>query len=113
MTDEIQDAELSVVTFDRPIDSQKKVPHSGANNYGGGRAVGDFTKTKFPSGARIILLAGRPGSSPNIEHTKGIRSSLGAGGDIYKIVADQTGDWARLGGMRIVESILPLLSRRL
>ncbi|STD26592.1 oxidoreductase domain-containing protein [Enterobacter asburiae] len=40
--DEIQDAKLPIVTLDRSVDSQKKVPHFGANNYKGGQAVGDF-----------------------------------------------------------------------
>lgn len=110
--DEIQDAKLPVVTLDRSVDSQKKVPHFGANNYKGGQAIGDFVKTKFPDGAEIILLTGQPGSSSNIERTKGIRDSLKAGGDKYKIVADQTGNWMRSEGMRIVESVLPSLPKR-
>ncbi|MDS1250816.1 substrate-binding domain-containing protein, partial [Escherichia coli] len=40
--DEIQDTKLPVVTLDRSVDSQKKVPHFGANNYKGGQAIGDF-----------------------------------------------------------------------
>ncbi|MES0298442.1 sugar ABC transporter substrate-binding protein [Citrobacter sedlakii] len=110
--DEIQDAKLPVVTLDRSVDSQKKVPHFGANNYKGGQAIGDFVKSKFPNGAEIILLTGQPGSSSNIERTKGIRDSLKAGGDKYKIVADQTGNWMRSEGMRIVESVLPSLPKR-
>ena len=78
----------------------------------GRRAIGDFVKTKFPDGAEIILLTGQPGSSSNIERTKGIRDSLKAGGDKYKIVADQTGNWMRSEGMRIVESVLPSLPKR-
>ena len=69
-------------------------------------------KSKFPDGAEIILLTGQPGSSSNIERTKGIRDSLKAGGDKYKIVADQTGNWMRSEGMRIVESVLPSLPKR-
>ena len=110
--DEIQDAKLPVVTLDRSVDSQKKVPHFGANNYKGGQAIGDFVKTKFPDGADIILLTGQPGSSSNIERTKGIRDSLKAGGEKYKIVADQTSNWMRSEGMRIVESVLPSLPKR-
>lgn len=74
--------------------------------------IGDFVKTKFPEGADIILLTGQPGSSSNIERTKGIRDSLKAGGEKYKIVADQTGNWMRSEGMRIVESVLPSLPKR-
>lgn len=57
-------------------------------------------------------MTGQPGSSSNIERTKGIRDSLKAGGEKYKIVADQTGNWMRSEGMRIVESVLPSLPKR-
>ncbi|AOV96886.1 sugar ABC transporter substrate-binding protein [Edwardsiella hoshinae] len=110
--DEIQRATLPVVTLDRSVNSQRKVPHFGANNYKGGQAIGDFVKRQFPDGAQIILLTGQPGSSSNIERSKGIRDSLKAGGDKYKIVADQSGNWMRSEGMRIVESVLPSLPQR-
>ena len=110
--DEIQDANLPVVTLDRSVNSQKKVPHFGANNYKGGQAIADFVKAKFPDGADIVLLTGQPGSSSSIERTKGIRDSLKAGGEKYRIVADQTGNWLRSEGMRIVESVLPSLAKR-
>ncbi|SQA99467.1 D-ribose-binding periplasmic protein precursor [Cedecea neteri] len=76
---EIQDARLPVVTLDRSVASDKPVPHFGANNYKGGQAVADFVKAKFPDGADIVLLTGQPGSSSNIERTKGIRDGLKAG----------------------------------
>lgn len=109
---EIQDANLPVVTLDRSVASEKPVLHFGANNYKGGQAVADFVKAKFPDGADIVLLTGQPGSSSNIERTKGIRDGLKAGGDKYKIVADQTGNWMRSEGMRIVESVLPSLPKK-
>lgn len=55
---EIQDAKLPVVTLDRSVTSAKKVPHLGANNYKSVLAVTDFVKSKFPNGARIIMLTG-------------------------------------------------------
>ncbi|NIH11378.1 MAG: sugar ABC transporter substrate-binding protein [Serratia symbiotica] len=109
---EIQDAKLPVVTLDRSVTSAKKVPHFGANNYKGGLAVADFVKSKFPNGARIILLTGQPGSSSNIERTKGIHDGLKAGGNKYKIVAEHSGNWMRSEGMRIVESVLPSLPKK-
>ncbi|KAA8997001.1 sugar ABC transporter substrate-binding protein [Affinibrenneria salicis] len=109
---EIQEASLPVVTLDRSVVTEKKVPHFGANNYKGGEAIGDFVKARFPDGADIVLLTGQPGSSSNIERTKGIRDSLKAGGDKYRIVADQTGNWMRSEGMRIVESVLPSLAKQ-
>ncbi|MCL2894594.1 substrate-binding domain-containing protein [Brenneria tiliae] len=109
---EIQQAELPVVTLDRSVKTDVPVPHFGANNYQGGRAIAEYVKARFPDGADILLLTGQPGSSSNIERTQGIRESLKEGGDKYKIVADQTGNWMRSEGMRIVESVLPSLPKR-
>jgi len=109
---EIQEANLPIVTLDRSVISDKPVPHFGANNYKGGQAVADFVIEKFPDGAEIILLTGQPGSSSNIERTKGIRDRLNEGGAKYKIVIDQTGNWMRSEGMRIIESVLPSLPKK-
>ncbi|AHK20287.1 substrate-binding domain-containing protein [Yersinia similis] len=109
--EEIQQAKLPVVTLDRSVESEKKVPHFGANNYKGGEAIANYVKSTFPNGADIVLLTGQPGSSSNIERTKGIRDSLKAGGDKYRIVVDQTGNWMRSEGMRIIESVLPSLPK--
>ncbi|UIN02568.1 substrate-binding domain-containing protein [Yersinia ruckeri] len=108
---EIQKANLPIVTLDRSVNSKEKVPHFGANNYKGGQAIADYVKSKFPDGADIVLLTGQPGSSSNIERTKGIRDSLKAGGAKYKIVIDQTGNWMRSEGMRITENVLPSLKK--
>lgn len=110
---DIQSASLPVVTIDRSVTTEgKKVPHIGANNYKGGYAIADFVKEKFPDGADIVLITGQPGSSSNIERTKGIRDSLKKGGAKYKLVADQSGNWLRSQGMNIVESVLPSLTKR-
>lgn len=109
---EIQDANLPVVTLDRSVNGDKPVPHFGANNYKGGQAIASFVIEQFPDGADIVLLTGQPGSSSNIERTKGIRDRLTEGGKKYNIVVDQTGNWMRSEGMRIVESSLPSLAKK-
>lgn len=108
---DIQKAKLPVVTLDRSVNTAEKVPHFGANNYKGGAAIADFVKEKFPQGADIVLITGQPGSSSNIERSKGILDSLNAGGDKYKIVAQQTGNWLRSQSLAIVESVLPSLAK--
>ncbi len=109
---EIQNAGLPVVTLDRTINAEKAVPHFGANNYKGGYAIAEYVKQQFPDGADLILITGQPGSSSNIERTKGIRDSLKEGGSKYRLVADQNGNWMRAEGMRIVESLLPSLPKK-
>ena len=109
--DEIQDAKLRWSPLTAPSTVRRKCRTLAPTTT---KAAGDWRlrESKFPDGAEIILLTGQPGSSSNIERTKGIRDSLKAGGDKYKIVADQTGNWMRSEGMRIVESVLPSLPKR-
>ncbi|MDH2999751.1 sugar ABC transporter substrate-binding protein [Chelonobacter oris] len=103
------DAGVIVATVDRKVSSSQKIPHFGANNYLGGQKIAQEVKAKFPDGANIILLTGQPGSTSNIERTQGIRDELKSYGDGYKILVDQTGNWLRSEGLRIVESVLPTL----
>lgn len=103
---------IPAATLDRKVESSKPVPHFGANNYTGGQEVAKAVKAKYPDGAKIILLTGQPGSTSNIERTKGIRDELAAGGEKYKIIVDQTGNWLRSEGLRIIESVLPTLKEK-
>lgn len=107
--EEIVKEKIPAATLDRKVQSSKPVPHFGANNYTGGQEVAKAVKQKFPNGAKVILLTGQPGSTSNIERTKGIRDELATDGNKYEIVIDQTGNWLRSEGLRIIESILPTL----
>lgn len=107
--EEITQENIPAATLDRKVESSKPVPHFGANNYTGGQAVAKAVKAKYPKGAKIILLTGQPGSTSNIERTQGIRNELAAGGSQYQIVINQTGNWLRSEGLRIIESVLPTL----
>lgn len=110
--EEIVNENIAVATLDRKVESRKPIPHFGANNYTGGQEIAKAVKLKYPSGANIILLTGQPGSTSNIERTKGIRDELASGGEKYKIILDQTGNWLRSEGLRIVESVLPTLKTK-
>lgn len=110
--EEIIAEKIPAATLDRKVESSKPVPHFGANNYTGGQEVAKAVKAKFPDGAKIILLTGQPGSTSNIERTKGIRDELATGDDKYQIVVDQTGNWLRSEGLRIIESVLPTLKEK-
>ncbi|MDG6895367.1 substrate-binding domain-containing protein [Volucribacter amazonae] len=107
--EEIIEEKIPAATLDRKVQSSQPIPHFGANNYTGGQEIAKVIKARFPQGANIILLTGQPGSSSNIERTKGFRDELKAGGDSYNIIIDQTGNWLRSEGLRIIESVLPTL----
>jgi len=105
--DEMLDADIPVVTLDRRVENPSKpVPHSGTDNVAGGRAISDYIIKTFPSGARIVLLTGQPGSSPAIDRAKGIKDRLAEAGDKYTIVAEQTANWMRSEALTVTQSIL-------
>lgn len=111
--DEIIEEDIPIVTLDRKVQGAiKPVPHFGADNFKGGEVLAQFVIEHYPKGANIVLLTGQPGSSSNIERVNGIRSKLKAAGSQYKLVVDQTGNWMRSEGMRIVESALPALAEQ-
>lgn len=105
--DEMLAADIPVVTLDRRVENPSKpVPHSGTDNVAGGRAISDYIIKNFPSGAKIVLLTGQPGSSPAIDRAKGIKDRLAEAGDSYKIVAEQTANWMRSEALTVTQSIL-------
>lgn len=111
--DEILEEGIPIVTLDRKVQGAiKPVPHFGADNFKGGEVLAQFVIDNYPKGANIVLLTGQPGSSSNIERVNGIRTKLKSAGSSYKLVVDQTGNWMRSEGMRIVESAVPALAEK-
>ncbi|MGR6980414.1 substrate-binding domain-containing protein [Testudinibacter sp. P27/CKL/0425] len=108
--EEIIAEKIPAATLDRKVQSSEPIAHFGANNYTGGQEIANVVKGKFPDGANIILLSGQPGSSSNIERMNGIREGLKDAK--YNIVVDQTGNWLRSEGLRIIESVLPTLKQK-
>lgn len=108
--EEIIEEKIPAATLDRKVQSSEPIAHFGANNFTGGQEIAKIVKSKFPDGANIILLSGQPGSSSNIERMNGIREGLKDAK--YNIVIDQTGNWLRSEGLRIIESVLPTLKQK-
>jgi ABC-type sugar transport system substrate-binding protein len=104
---EVIDAGVPVVTIDRRVE---KVPdilaHVGADNVKGGEAQGQLVLKAFPNGATIMNLQGQPGSSPAIDRNKGLHNIIDAAGDKYKIVFEDTAQFARDKGLSVTESAL-------
>ncbi len=108
---EILSENIPVVTVDRRVDGAKKpIPHVGADNVAGGRKMAQWVVQNFPEGARIVFLTGQPGSSSAIDRAKGIHEALAAAGPKYKIVAEQTANWARDQGLTVTQNILTSLT---
>lgn len=108
---EVLDDKVPVLTVDRRVEGAKQeVPHVGADNVAGGRMMAEWVIKQFPDGARIVFLTGQPGSSSAIDRATGVHNALRKAGPQYKIVAEQTANWARDQGLTVTLNILTSLS---
>ena len=107
---EVIAANVPIVTVDRYVSgTNKPVPQFGVDNVAGGAKLARYAIDHFPNGAKIVFLTGEPGSSPAIDRAKGVRDTFAAAGDKYKIVADQTANFARAQGFTVTQNILTSL----
>jgi inositol transport system substrate-binding protein len=103
-------AAIPIVTLDRRVGrTSVSVPHVGADNVGGGRAMAQWVIEHFPDGARIVLITGQPGSSSAIDRTQGIQAAFKSAGPQYKIAAEQSANWQREQGLTVTQNILTSL----
>lgn len=110
---EILAEKVPVVTVDRRVDGAKQsIPHVGADNVAGGRMMAEWVVSNFPDGANIVFLTGQPGSSSAIDRAKGVHEALSKAGPKYKIVAEQTANWARDQGLTVTQNVLTSLTGR-
>jgi inositol transport system substrate-binding protein len=108
---EVLREKIPLVTVDRRVDGAKQpIPHVGADNVAGGRMMAEWVVKNFPDGAAIVFLAGQPGSSSAIDRAKGVHDAFAKAGPAYKIVAEQSANWARDQGMTVTQNILTSLS---
>jgi inositol transport system substrate-binding protein len=107
-------AGIPIVTVDRRVDNTSvSVPHVGADNVAGGGLMAQWIIEHFPSGARIVLILGQPGSSSAIDRTRGIQAALRSAGPQYKIVAEQSANWQREQGLTVTQNILTSLGTQI
>ncbi len=106
-TDALADEGVVVVSVDRHIEGAKhEVPHFGADNVAGGRAMADWVVKAYPKGAKVVVITNDPGSSSSIERVKGVHDGLKAGGAAYQIVAEQTGNSKRDQALTVTQNVL-------
>lgn len=106
-TDALFDEGVVVVSVDRHIEGGKHdVPHFGADNVAGGRAMADWVVKTYPQGAKVVVITNDPGSSSSIERVKGVHDGLTAGGAAFKIVAEQTGNSKRDQALTVTQNVL-------
>lgn len=108
--EEVLKAGIPVVTVDRSVKDVKVLAHVGADNVKGGEAEGNLTVQLFPSGAKVFVLQGQPGTSPMIDRGQGIHNILDKVKDKYKIVFEQVANFSRDEGLKVTEAGLAKVS---
>ena len=105
-------AKIPVVTIDRRINGVKGIlAHVGADNVKGGEKQGEAILAAFPNGGRVFHLQGQPGAGPAIDRNKGLHSVLDQHKDKFKIVFEQTANFARDQALSVTESGLAGLAQ--
>jgi inositol transport system substrate-binding protein len=105
--DDLAGQGVAVISVDRNISGGKTaVPHVGADNVAGGRAMADWVVRSYPGGARVVVITNDPGSSSSIERVKGVHEGLAAGGAAFKIVTEQTANSKRDQALTVTQNIL-------
>jgi inositol transport system substrate-binding protein len=98
-------AKVPVVTIDRRINGVPGIlAHVGADNVKGGEAQGEAIVAAFPGGARVFHLQGQPGAGPAIDRNKGLHTVLDKHKDKFKLVFEQTANFARDQALSVTES---------
>lgn len=106
-TNDVLDAGIPIVTFDRIVrNPHKPIPYFGLDNVAAGAELAKYVINRFPEGARIVFITGKPGGSSANERAKGVHEVIKAAGDKYKIVAEQTGNWSREEALNVAQDIL-------
>ena len=69
-------AGIPVVTFDRAAVNADYAFYVGCNDVAGGAMVADFLADKLSKKGKIVLITGAPGSSPQVDRSKGFKDQL-------------------------------------
>lgn len=99
------EAGIPVATFDRAAIGANYSFYVGCDDVAGGRMVADFIAEKLGGKGKIILITGSPGSSPQLDRSKGFKDQLKKYPEM-EIVFEQTGEFFREKGMQVMEDAI-------
>ena len=98
-------AGIPVATFDRAAVGADYTFYVGCDDVAGGRMIADFVADKLGGKGKIILITGSPGSSPQLDRSKGFKEQLKKYPGL-EIVFEQTGEFFREKGMQVMEDAI-------
>jgi ribose transport system substrate-binding protein len=96
---------IPVITVNRVVDSGEVVTYVGADDVEGGRLQGQAVVEAMPKGAKIVLLQGVIGSSPQRDREKGLEEVLKKQSG-FEIVQRTPYDFDRTKGVSAMETVL-------
>ena len=99
------EAGIPVATFDRAAVGANYSFYVGCDDVAGGRMIADFVAEKLGGKGKIILITGSPGSSPQLDRSKGFKEQLQKYPGL-EIVFEQTGEFFREKGMQVMEDAI-------
>lgn len=99
------EAGIPVATFDRAAVGANYTFYVGCDDVAGGKMVADFIADKLGGKGKIILITGSPGSSPQLDRSKGFKDQLKNYPEM-EIVFEQTGEFFREKGMQVMEDAI-------
>lgn len=109
--DDLRQDGVAVIAIDRRLEgASEPVAFVGADNTQGGRLLGQWVVQHFPKGARVAVITNEPGSSTEIERSRGVHQGLAAGGSGYRIIAEQTANSSRDQALTVTQNILTAFS---
>jgi ribose transport system substrate-binding protein len=96
---------IPVVTVNRTVDSGEVVTYVGADDVEGGRLQGQAVVDAMPQGARIVLIQGVIGSSPQRDREAGLLEVLKKHPK-FEIVDRQVNNFQRTKGVEVMGTVL-------
>lgn len=98
-------AGVPCATFDRAAVGANYSFYVGCDDVAGGRMIADFVAKKLDGKGKLILITGSPGSSPQLDRSKGFKDQLAKYPGL-KIAFEQTGEFFREKGMQVMEDAI-------
>lgn len=96
---------IPVILYDRKVNTDKYTAFIGSDNYGIGKAMGQFVARQLNGRGRVVEIRGLEGSSPAADRHRGFTDALRAYPGV-EVVASQAGNWKEESGTRAMDSIL-------
>lgn len=102
--EEVYDAGIPVIVFDRDINGDSYTAYQGVDNVGIGKSAADYARHLLPDGGNVIEIHGLAGSTPAVGRHEGFAKEAELKG--MNIIASAYGNWNYEDAAIKVDSLL-------